>query len=214
VKDPQDSLVQGRTRWRRFAVVLVPALAAVGGLLWGISAGAFPAQITVSGQQFKVSATELRGEGFIQIPGWDTDADGTNIPVARSVIDEAELDNLCQSVAIPDGLVGLLFPGIDTIVLRIEAGGDGEPATASNLVIGMDQLSGDATFTNIEIGNDAGDISGEPLLTGQFGQRADRVVITDLEQTAYSTSAGTFRLTGLNLRILVDSTMANNGECF
>jgi hypothetical protein len=214
VKDPQGNPVLGRTRWRRFAIVMVPALAVVGGLLYGISAGAFPAQFTVSGQQFKVSADELRGEGFVQVPGWDTDAEGTNIPVARSVIDEAELDNLCQSVAIPDDVVGLLFPGIDHVVLRIEAGGGGEPATASNLVIGLDDLSGDATFTNIEIGNDAGQISGEPLLTGQFGQRSDRVVIRDLRQTAYSTSAGTFTLNGLSLRVLVDSSMANNGECF
>jgi hypothetical protein len=214
VKDPHGNPVLGRTRWRRFAIVMVPALAVVGGLLYGISAGAFPAQFTVSGQQFKVSADELRGEGFIQVPGWDTDAEGTNIPVARSVIDEAELDNLCQSVAIPDDVVGLLFPGIDNIVLRIEAGGGGSPATARNLVIGLDDLSGDATFTNIEIGSDAGQISGEPLLAGQFGQRADRVVIRDLRQTAYSTSAGTFTLNGLSLRVLVDSSMANNGECF
>ena len=214
MKDPRGNLVTGRTRWRRFAAVMVPALAAVAGLMWGIAAGAFPSQFTVSGQQFKVSATELRGEGFIQVPGWDTTAEGENIPVARSVIDSAELDDLCQSVAIPEGVIGLLFPGIDTIVLRIEAGGGGEPATAENLVIGLDELSGDATFTNIQIGNDAGEMTEEPLLAGQFGQRADRVVIEDLRQTAYSTSAGTFRLTGLSLRVLVDSSMANGGECF
>lgn len=214
MKDTQGNPVLGRTRWRRFAIVMVPALAVVGGLLYGISAGAFPSQFTVSGQQFKVSADELRGEGFSQVPGWDTDAEGNNIPVARSIINEAELDNLCQSVAIPDDVVGLLFPGIDNIVLRIEAGGGGNPATASNLVIGLDDLSGDATFTNIEIGNDAGAISDEPLLAGQFGQRSDRIVIRDLRQTAYSTSAGTFTLNGLSLRVLVDSSMANNGECF
>jgi hypothetical protein len=210
VKDSGGNQLLGRTSWRRFAIVMVPALAAVGGLLWGIAAGAFPSQFTVSGQQFKVSADELRGEGFRQFPGWDTDAQGNNIPVARSVIDEAELDNLCQSVAIPDSVIDLLFPGIDEIVLRIEAGGGGEPATADNLVIGLDDLSGDATFTNIQIGNDAGAISGEPLLTGQFGQRADRVVIEDLRQTAYSTSAGTFTLNGLHLEVRVD----NGGECF
>ncbi|HEY8473685.1 MAG TPA: DUF6230 family protein [Natronosporangium sp.] len=189
---------------------MVPAVAAIGGLMWGMAAGAFPSQFTVSGQQFKVSASELRGEGFMQIPGWDTNAQGENIPVARSVIDSAELDDLCQSVAIPENVIGLLFPGIDTIVLRIEAGGGGEPATARDLVIGMDELSGNATFTNIEIGNDAGSISGQPLLTGQFGQRADRVVITDLQQTAYSTSAGTFTLNGLHLEVRVD----DGGECF
>jgi uncharacterized protein DUF6230 len=211
VKDSQGSLVQGRTRWRKFAIVLVPALAAVGGLLWGISAGAFPAQFTISGQQFKVSADELRGEDFRQVPGWDREADGTNHPVARSIIGEAELDNLCQSVDVP--VIPALFPNLDKIVLRIEAG-QGDPATASDLVIGVTELGGDATFTNIEIGNDAGDISGEPLLTGQFGQRSDEVVITDLRQTAYSTTAGTFRLTGLHLEVLLDSDTAFGGECF
>jgi Family of unknown function (DUF6230) len=210
VKDSQGNLVLGRTRWRRFGVAMVPALAAVGGLLWGVAAGAFPSQFTVSGQEFKVSAAELRGDGFTQVPGWDTTAQDENLPVARSIIDSAELDELCQSVAIPEGIIDLLFPGVDEIVLRIEAGGGGEPATAENLVIGVTELSGDATFTNIEIGNDAGAISGEPLLTGQFGQRADRVVIEDLQQTAYSTSAGTFRLTGLHLAVRVDS----GGECF
>jgi hypothetical protein len=195
-------------------MVLVPALAAVGGLLFGISAGAFPAQFTVSGQLFKVSATELRGEGFVQVPGWDVDAGENNIPVARSIITEAELDDLCQSVAIPQNILDLLFPGIDTIVLRIEAGRNGNPATAENLVIGLEELGGETTFTNIEIGNDAGEISREPALTGQFGQRADRVVIRDLKQTAYSTSAGTFRLTGLSLRVMVDSPTAFAGECF
>lgn len=214
MRDPQGGLVLGRTRWRLFAAVLVPALGVVGGLLFGVSAGAFPAQFTVSGQQFKVSADELRGDGFVQIPGWDETAEGENIPVARSVIDQAELDNLCQSVAVPDGLISTVFPGAEHIVLRIEAGGDGEPATASNLVIGLDQLSGDATFTNIEIGNDAADISGSSDLAGQFGQRSDRIVIQNLRQTATSTRAGSFTLTGLNLQVLVDSSMENNGECF
>jgi hypothetical protein len=210
VKDSQGNLVLGRTRWRRFGIALVPALAAVGGLLWGVAAGAFPSQFTVSGQEFKVSATELRGDGFVQVPGWDTTRDGRNLPVARSIIDSAELDDLCQSVAIPEGIINLLFPGIDEIVLRIEAGGGGNPATAENLVIGLNELSGDATFTNIQIGNDAATISGEPLLAGQFGQRADSVVIRDLQQTAYSTSAGTFRLNGLHLEVRID----NGGECF
>lgn len=214
MKDPHGNLVLGRTSWRRFAMLLVPAVAAVGGLLFGVSAGAFPAQFTVSGQQFKVSADELRGEGFVQVPGWDETAEGENIPVARSIINQAELDNLCQSVAVPDGLISTIFPGAEHIVLRIEAGGGGDPATATNLVIGLDQLSGDATFTNIEIGNDAADISGADALAGQFGQRSDRIVIENLRQTSTSTSAGTFRLTGLDLRVLVDSTMENNGECF
>lgn len=212
MKDSSGNLVLGRTRWRLFAVVLVPALAAVGGLLFGVSAGAFPSQFTVSGQEFKVSADELRGDDFRQIPGWDTKSDGTNLPVARSIIGHAELDNLCQSVDVP--VVPTLFPNLDKIVLRIEAGRGGDPATAENLVIGLTELSGETTFNNIQIGNDAGQIADEPELDMQFGQRADSIVIENLRQTAYSTSAGTFRLTGLHLEVLPNSNMEFGGECF
>lgn len=41
MKDPQGNLMLGRTRWWRFGAVMIPALAVVGGLLFGISAGAF-----------------------------------------------------------------------------------------------------------------------------------------------------------------------------
>lgn len=215
MKSTDGSLVLGRTSWRRFAVAAVPAAIAAGALLFGISAGAFPSQFNVAGQEFKVSADRLEGSGFSQFPGWDStspdnpERPGENLPVARSVIASAELTNLCQSVNLPDAALAL-FPGVEQIVLRIEAGGGGNPATAEDLVIGLTQLRGDATFTNIEIGNDAGDISGSPLLHGQFGQRADAVVIEGLEQTAYSTSAGTFHLNGLNLQVVVDE----GGECF
>lgn len=210
VKSSEEGLVLGGTRWRRFALAIAPAAVAAGALLFGMSAGAFPAQFTVSGQEFKVSADRLEGQNFSQLPGWDSTADGTNLPVARSVIEDAELTNLCQSVRMPDDIVGFLFPGVDEIALRIEAGGQGTPVSASNLVIGLTELSGDATFTNMQIGNDAGEISGEGLLAGQFGQRADVIEIDDLQQVAYSTTAGTFTLNDLRLRVMVDS----DGECF
>jgi hypothetical protein len=192
---------------------MVPAAAAAGALLFGMAAGAFPSQFNVSGQEFKVSADLLEGSGFSQFPGWDTTASGANLPVARSVIAEAELTNLCQSVRLPD-IALLLFPGVDSLVLRIEAGGGVEPAEADNLVIGVTELSGDATFTNIEIGNDAGELSGVPLLTTMPGQRADSVVIEDLRQTSYSTTAGTFKLNGLHLQVVASSDGEPTGECF
>lgn len=213
MRTSDGNLVQGRTRWRRFALAAVPAAVAAGALMFGVAAGAFPSQFTVSGQQFKVSADLLEGTNFEQFPGWDTTADGTNLPVARSVIGHAELTNLCQSVKLPD-IALLLFPGKDALVLRIEAGGAGDPAEADNLVIGVTELSGDATFTNIQIGNDAGELSGVPLFTTMPGQRADEISITDLEQTSYSTTAGSFTLNDLNLRVIASTPGEPDGECF
>ena len=109
-------------------------------------------------------------------------------------------------------------PGLPIpIVMRIEAGTDpNNPATATSLLIDMEQLAGNAEFTNIEIGMDASMLTkGGPShgLAGQFGQQADRVVITNLRQVAWSTSAGSFRLNGLSLRVYARSDAAGK-ECF
>ena len=93
-------------------------------------------------------------------------------------------------------------------MLTINAGGGGNPATASDLLIDMDSLEGDATFNNIQIGRDAGTLGGE---AGAFGQSAERVVITDLKQVARSTSAGVFTLNGLRMGLNVGDDAQ---ECF
>jgi hypothetical protein len=196
--DPRGNLVQGRTRWRRFAALMVPATALAGAIVFGMANGAIAASFTVSGQTFKVSASKLEGEGFRQYGGFATDKEGNRHPVAISGIDSAKLYDLCQSVKVPN------LP----VVLTINAGGGGDPATASDLLLDVTQLEGDATFTKIDIGIDAGQIGGT---AGQFGQRADRVVITDLKQVAWSTSAGTFTLKGLKLKVNVGEDAK---ECF
>jgi hypothetical protein len=198
VKDPQGKLVQGRTRWRRFAALLVPATAVVGAIVFGMANGAIAASFSVSGQTFKVSASRLEGDGFVQYGGLAKEKNGTAHPVAISGIASAELYDLCQSVKIPN------LP----VVLTINAGGGDDPATAKNLLLDVTKLEGDATFTNIDIGIDASEVGGD---AGAFGQRAEHVTITDLKQTAWSTSAGTFVLKGLRLKVNVG---AEAKECF
>lgn len=204
MKEPQGDLVQGRTRWRRFAALMVPSVVAAGAIVVGMANGAIAASFSVSGQSFKVAATNLHGDGFKQFSGYDQKADGTKIPVATSVIGSAKLSNLCQSVNASNPL----FPF--KIVLRIEAGAD-TPATASNMVIGLSELSGDATFTSINIGADGGQVSGNSALTGSFAQSASAVDINNLKQVATSVSAGTFTLNGLSMKVL---TGDNAQECF
>jgi hypothetical protein len=204
--------VQGRTRWRRFAIVLVPGMAAAFAVLIGMANGAIAASFAVSGQTFKVSASKLVGKGFVQYGGFAVEKGGTGAPgdpkthaVAVSGMKSATLTELCQSVKVP----GL------PLSLVIRAGGGGTPATATNLLIDMDQLSGDATFTNINIGQDASTLDKGPDgargLAGQFGQQADEVTILNLRQVARATSAGTFVLNGLDLRVDADG---NPEECF
>jgi hypothetical protein len=207
VKDTQGNLVLGRTRWRRFAAAAIPAGVVAAGLFAGVAAGLVPISVNISGQSFKVSADKLDGDGFAQYPGYAViKKNGKTQPVAVSAIKNAKLYNMCQSVKIP----GTPF------VLLIHAGGDDaqgdDYAEASNLIIGLDHLQGDAEFTTIDIGIDASDATkggGDGGTLGDFGQQATKVVITDLKQEAYSTQAGTFKLSGLDMKLKTDGT-----ECY
>ena len=212
MKDAQGDSAYGRTNWRRFAVAVGVPTVVAGGLVIGLAQGAFAASFAVSGQSFKISADKLEGTGFAQYGSKDKKVDGTEIPVAVSGIHQAKLTNLCQSVVVKGTPVSL----------TIRAGREkGREATATDLLIGVSDLSGDATFKNINIGQDAstltkgGDQAKLPAqATGYFGQEADSVVIEDLHQTAYSTTAAEFKLTGLSLKVNLPGSDGKAVECY
>ncbi|WP_420708199.1 DUF6230 family protein [Streptomyces sp. NRRL S-244] len=195
----------GRVRWRRFAVLTVPAIAVTAGLGIALAQGALAASFAVSGQQFKVSATSLEGEGFAQYGSIDVNAREELIPVAVTAIKEAKLHSLCQSVV-------TTLPVVGDISLNLTAGKKA-PVEASNLFVDATQLSGDAVFSNIEIGRDASTLDKGPAeavgMQDLFAQQADTVSITGLQQTAWATNAGTFKLSGLSMNI-----SKGKKECF
>lgn len=97
---------EGRVRWRRFALLTVPAVAVTAGLGIALAQGALAASFAVSGQQFKVSAKSLEGEGFAQYGSVDVNAREELIPVAVTAIKEAKLHSLCQSVVTTLPVIG------------------------------------------------------------------------------------------------------------
>ncbi|MFI5839370.1 DUF6230 family protein [Catenuloplanes sp. NPDC051500] len=204
----QAKQAKGHVRWRRAAALAIPTAAATGLMVLGMSNGAIAASFSVSGGTFKVAADRLEGDGFAQYGGIASEQSGAKHPTAVSAIRDAELYNLCQSVDASNPLTG-------RVILTINAGGGGNPATATNLVLDVDELRGDTTFTNIEIGRDASTLNkgGESAKgqAGLFGQQADHVTILGLKQVAWSTTAGTFALTGLRLKV---NTGADAKECF
>ncbi|WCN81358.1 DUF6230 family protein [Micromonospora sp. LH3U1] len=204
MQDRFDS--QGRTRWWRFAAMMVPATAAAGAILFGMSTGAIASDITVSGQTFKIGADRLEGDGFKQYGGVvrEKGEGGKVHPMAVAEISSAELYNLCQSVRSD-------LPGLP-VVLTINAGEGKEPARAKDLLIAMDSLDGNATFTNIKIGRDATDLN-PTAQAGSFGQNSDHVTITNLQQVSRYTTAATFNLVGLRLKVNVGDD-AKGKECF
>ena len=191
---------QGGTRWRRFAAVMVPTVAVVGALGAGIASGAVPVTFAVSGTQFHLTAKHLSGTDFTQYGSVvKIKAAGAYTAVAESTISSADITNLCQSVGQP--LPNL--PGVSgkTGWFKLTVGDQPDkPAHATGLIIDMTHLHGDATFTHINIGQDASDLSDRGQIGG-FGQAADGVEIEGLDQNAWSTTAGTFTLPNLDLSV-------------
>ncbi|GAA1109200.1 MAG: cholesterol esterase [Nocardiopsis sp. BM-2018] len=201
---------ESHTSWKRFALFSVPAGAAIGGILVAMASGALAASFSISGQQFKISADEMYGEGFSQF-GWiNATVRNEPVPTATAGISEAEIHGLCQSVLTTE------FPLVGPVSLMLTAGDAGTPVQASDLVIDMEQMDGNAQFTNMEIGRDASTLDKGPDgfgsgrgYTDLFGMQSDTIYVQDLEQTARAASAGTFKLHNLSLGISL-----GDDECF
>ncbi|MGW7408128.1 DUF6230 family protein [Streptomyces sp. NPDC054833] len=188
---------RGRVRLRRAAVLAVPATLVAAGLAVLTAEGALGVQFAISGMPFTVTATNLDGTGFEQFGNLDNMAEGSpntgdtggQVLVVTSAIKNATLTKLCQSV------------DLGGINLKITAGGGKDKVTATDLTTDSTELSGDAAFDNIEIGNDASTLTkaGVKGPIGVFSQQADTVHIGNLRQTNYATTAGVFKLPGLKL---------------
>ncbi len=188
--------LRGHTRWRRFTLVMLPALALAVLLIVLTAQSVLAVSFSLSGTPFVVTAKELRGQGFEQFGVIDhsklSDLPGhsNRIVLAANAIRTATLTDLCQSVS------------IFGVTMRITAGAGGTPVRGTDLVVDADQLSGDASFTHINIGQDASTLNQVPGIQGSaggFAMQAATVTITHLHQHAFATTAGTFTLPGFNL---------------
>jgi len=193
---------------------MVPSVAATASIGVALAQGALAASFSVSGQQFKVSADQLEGDGFSQYgaidSGYTLDGKKTVHPVAVSAFKSATIKGLCQSVVTPN------IPVLGSVSLILHAGGGEKPVEADNLYIDLDDLSADATFTNIDIGVAAGSASKGPgIKSGDtanpygFAQQAEHASLSGVKQTAWATTAGTFKLSGLKM-----SVSTGTHECY
>jgi len=193
---------------------MVPSVAATAAIGVALAQGALAASFSVSGQQFKVSADQLEGDGFSQYgaldSGYTLDGKKTTHPVAVSAFKSATIKGLCQSVVTPN------IPVLGSVSLILHAGGGEKPVEADNLYIDLDDLSADATFTNIDIGVAAGSASkgpgiksGDTANPNGFAQQAEHASLSGVKQTAWATTAGTFKLSGLKM-----SVSTGTHECY
>lgn len=191
------------TRWLRFGITMAATGIAAAALVGLTAEGVLAASFSISGTPFVVTSSELNGNGFEQFAALDNmpdnspNAGDTNgqILVVVSAIKDATLTNLCQSIELPGTF------------LKITAGDNGTPVSANTLVVDSDQISGNASFTNISIGQDSStltevkDASGNPVTgnIGVFGQQADTVKLTNVRQNNFATTAALFSLPNLHI---------------
>ncbi|MFI5999925.1 DUF6230 family protein [Streptomyces sp. NPDC051366] len=204
-----SSQVRGGTRWKRFALVMVPSIAATAAVGVGLAQGALAASFSVSGQDFKVSADKLDGDDLLQYgsvaKGKGLDGKDAAHPVTISGFRHAEITNMCQSLVTP-------VPGLGNITMQLRTGNKGKPAVAENIYLDVAELDTDATFTDLDIGVAVGAAADDKHPTAPqagtvangalFSQRAKKAVLTNVRQKAWATTAGTFTLPDLKLRLL------------
>jgi hypothetical protein len=190
---------------------MVPSVAATAAIGIGLAQGALAASFAVSGQEFKVKAGYLDGTGFAQYGGVDMgykDLKGDEKvarPVAISTFKNASIEDMCQSVVTD-------VPFVGKVTLRLTAGDKGTAVQAKNLYLDVSELDANAKFTNIDIGVAAKDtdnpgvgkgpaIKDKSILENGFAQQAERAQLTGVTQKAWATTAGTFELSGLSMRL-------------
>lgn len=199
MKDPTGTRVQGRTRWRRFWIVLTPALGIVGLMMYLVATGVLALSLAISGMPFKLSATTLSGSNFIQfaaptqvtnpgaglLVGQELGTNGITTPGSPSqvntgdgktyladtitLLQSASIVGLHQTVCAPLAPTFLGF-SVPDLQVTIDAS---ETATADHLTVQAPALKATtATFHNIIIGEDtASALSGYgyPAISGTSG---------------------------------------------
>lgn len=186
----------GRVRWRRFAIILAPAIALVVLLFVLTAQSVLAVSVSISGKPFTVTARLLKGQGFEQFGVIDHSI-VANLPgrtnhivLAATAMKSATITHLCQVVDV----LG--------VPMVITAGTANSPAVASDLVVYADRFSGNASFRHLTLGKDASTLKSVPGIrgpAGAFALSATKVTISNLRQHAFATTAGTFTLPNFRL---------------
>ncbi|WP_328498000.1 DUF6230 family protein [Streptomyces sp. NBC_00414] len=186
---------EGRTHWKRAAVMFVPGTLAVGALGIALAQGALAASFAVSGAAFQVSASEVTAEGVSSFPSSVGDSASGAKPVLLAGVKSGKISDVCVSLK-------QKVPVIGDITMLVRSGAD-KPLAGTNLVVNTDALTGGGgKVTGVEAGRDASTLTAAPGVTGPrgtFGVQASTAVAHDVKSTAYAANGGTLTLEKLEI---------------
>ncbi|MEK2474930.1 MULTISPECIES: DUF6230 family protein [Streptomyces] len=188
---------EGRTHWKRTAVMLVPSTACVGALVLALAQGAMAASFAVSGKNFKVSADEITGQGIASFPSSLGGSDGTGHAVLLAGIRTGTAKGVCLSMKQRLPLVG-------EVSLLVRSGGD-RPVRGENIVVDADALtSSGGRVTGVQAGRDAATLTGAPGVDGPrglFGVQATSALARNVKSTAWASNGGSLTLDKVEIEL-------------
>ncbi|MEV4738903.1 DUF6230 family protein [Streptomyces sp. NPDC049555] len=160
------------------------ALAAACGLLAATADGVLAVSAAASGGAFKLTGERLEGEGFSERTDVLVEHDGARHPVGVVTADRAWLKGLCASLLVPTPF--------GPVTLRGSAGRM-RPVLATGIVVNTDRVRGRETvFEDLRVG---------VLPEGGVGARTRHVTVERPEFTSWLATAGTFRLSDVDVGI-------------
>ncbi|MCW2720009.1 DUF6230 family protein, partial [Pseudonocardia sp.] len=195
---------EGRTLWRRFLVVLVPAVLVLILLATGVASGAVPVALALEGQQsLKITAQQLHAEATGTFPSFVQNKDGSRQPVIVVGLNELSLGGLCASTAVSTP--------VGKYVLRITTAPGSAPVQAGAVQFALESIDGLGAFgQQLSINHDLTAPDGTPIDTSTGG-----VPLTvgglglDVSATARWATVNQLKLSGLGLKVGQDQK-----ECF
>lgn len=185
-------VARGGTRYRRSALLFLPAMVGVLLLTLGTLFGVLPLNLYLSGQDFVLTSNGdvLVADGLTLHGGQvQMKFDGQQFPVSLATIDKAELAHgLCISLT-------LKFPVVGTWTVRIQTDGD---TVAKNVTLGSISLSARSATLQGTVQNP---VSLGPSVRGGdglFGIGTGRATLTDVRMSGKSAVIkGTVNLRGI-----------------
>ncbi|MER5326320.1 DUF6230 family protein [Streptosporangium roseum] len=187
---------QGRVRWKRFGLLLVPVAAMTSLLVGATAQGVIGATFVVSANGFKLFAGQLRGQGFSLASGVDRTKKGRLIPVIVAGVQRAAITELCASA--------LVKTPVGTVTIRLTGGQGGNEVIIDDLVIDVTVGQTAASIRDLELGRDASTLDAVPEArgpAGTFGGQARTVTLRNVRLSARAVTAATFSLPDLGLRV-------------
>ncbi|MCG5219263.1 DUF6230 family protein [Streptosporangium soli] len=188
---------QGRVRWKRFGLTLVPVAAMTSLLIGATAQGVIGATFVVPGNSFKLFAGELRGQGFSLASDVDRTRKGRLVPVIVAGVRRAAITELCSSA--------LVKTPVGTITIRLTGGRGGNEVIIDDLVIDVAVGQTAASIRDLELGRDAStleEVPGGRGPAGTFGGQARAVTLRNVRLGAWAVTAATFSLPDLGLNVV------------